>query len=80
MSTAAQDLLAECSEAAAVLRLRMPLSVSTHLGDMVSVYTQLVHAAREPLHFIPVTPAIQVMPLKYCLPPIPPSLHTLNIQ
>lgn len=57
----AQDLLAECGEAAAALRLRMPLSVSSRVGDMASVYTQLVHAAREPPRFIPMTPSLQVI-------------------
>lgn len=58
----AQDVLAECSEAAAALRLRMPLSVSTRVGETASVYMHLVHAARDPKHCIPLTPSLEVPP------------------
>lgn len=56
-----QDVVAECSEAAAALRLRMPLSVSTRVGETASVYVRLVHAARDPQHCIPLTPSLEVL-------------------
>ena len=61
MLSVPQDLLTECSEAAAALKLRMPIPVSNRV-ESAAVYTQLVHAAREPQHFIPLTPSLEVCP------------------
>ena len=59
-SFAVQDLLSECSEVAAALKLRMPLAVSTRVSETASVYAQLVQAARDPQHSTPLTPSLEV--------------------
>ena len=71
----AQEVVVECSEAAMALRLHMPLSVSMRVGETASVYKQLVHAARDPQHCIPLTPSLEVQ--AFWEPKIPPQSFSL---